>query len=184
MSPINSHPELHKIIDLVISGVPVTKVAKMISPPVAERSLYRYAKQVILPAIARGNYGDKVKETKPIAEVAGVVARSGEAGNAAARHAVLDHPITQALAKRAATFDEMVEHARKKKDLGGFAAAVNAETRSLEVQAKLAGLFAQAGDSDAGAMPRVVVHVQVNTAASAAEQSAGQVIDCEPDPTV
>ncbi|HYM36184.1 MAG TPA: hypothetical protein VET48_12345 [Steroidobacteraceae bacterium] len=123
------------------------------------------------------NVNNEVERAQVGAQVAQTITQES------ARLAVLSHPITQRLHKRLESFDKMIASAVQEKDLGGFAAVVNAETRSLDVQAKLAGLYAAASDGDHGAMPVTIVQVNISAPDHTAESSPGQTIDCEIDPT-
>jgi hypothetical protein len=186
-SSLARHPQLNKIIDLAIEGKSARWIAAAIDPPVSERMLQRYVRRVVIPAAMRKAQTDKtIIDTKIENATAGATEASGRAMEPA-RAAVIAHPTVQALETRLIDTAKMIATAVKKEDLGGFASAVNAEARLLDMQAKIAGLYGQAADSDRGTVPCTVIQVNISTAASSAaatvEPPAGQTIDCEVEPS-
>lgn len=148
-STIEDHPQRKAIVDALLAGESIRRIASRISPPVSPAAVQRYRASIVAPAIRKVQA--KLLEVNATQQVNGKPvtapvlqnrlesnAQGHEARIEAARSAVAD-PLLERLRIKNQRRERWFGFAEEKQDARGLAALDTCETRDLELEARLTG---------------------------------------------
>lgn len=163
VSAVESHPQRQKIIDGILSGMSVRKVAASISPALDFNVIQRYKHSVVKPVLLR-----KLSENKSVNAV------SRDATQMAIRAEVVQSPVRDRVEKLWSRIERGLD---KAEDLPGgaispfLAPLLSQAHKNVELQGTLSGELQQAGSTN------IQVQLVVSTAANQAADFDGTTID-------
>ena len=121
-SMVDSHPQRKQIVQMILGGVPVRKIAASVSPPIGFNAIQKYKTRVVRPAAIKDSIATQAI-TKGIQAIAAV------------------EPYVARMMKHADTADKLIEMAVEAKDVRGGAAIISADVKAQELAMRATGLL-------------------------------------------
>jgi transcriptional regulator with XRE-family HTH domain len=171
---IDQHPKRNQIIDAILAGQSLRKVAKLAG--VSHTAIADYKRKVVAPAV-KNSAKSLVKNNVP-AEVSEHIQECTELTH----QAVAENPVISRVLEKMERYPRWLQAAENAADYRALSSLDGAETRTLELQAKLLGLL----QDTAGTTTNVQILVLPPSTRPESPQSAqgqiggGEVIDVEP----
>jgi hypothetical protein len=138
-SAIETHPQRQKIIDAIISGQGCDTIARNAKPRLNKVTVWRYAKNVVKPALEKAAAGAKVLAAADLQlpPPNGITENQGAID--ATRAVIAADPFVSRIQKQYDHLDEGYRLAREARDPRAIAAVASADSRANELHAKLEG---------------------------------------------
>jgi len=174
-SLVEDHPQRKQIEADILAGLSLRAIGSRVSPPVSAPTLQRYVAKFLRPALdkQRSNLIKHVTET--VTQKTGIddveAVRNETARELAAR------PFLSRIERKFERYERWMEGAEKKEDWKALASLDTAETRSIELQARLSGAL----DSAPSTAVQVNIALCLPDPERPASNAAGQVVDVEPE---
>lgn len=166
VSTIEQHPQKDKIIEALLTRVPMRTIAARYN--LTAQSISRYNRKVILPTIAK-----QLKQSTSLVDNSGntdsvaMVARG-------TRQEIEESPVKTVLARKLGRYAPILQKAEDKEDYRAWASVDGAETRTLELLAKITG------ELDDRPVSNTLVVIGATPTASSAPVHQAEVIDISP----
>lgn len=151
-SAVDDHPMRRKITDMLLTGKSLRDVRKVIEPKLSIDTLAKFKRRSILPALDRlvaemqvQNPEAKIlppADMSPHSPQTALVAADPAALNRASCEVsaeISQNPVIARLSSRFKKVDDLLDKAHSELDYGGFANLLNADTRQLQLLARLRG---------------------------------------------
>lgn len=172
---VERHPQKDYIVNSLLAGVPIRKIAATIQPTIHYTTINQYRMTVIRPAIKNATILARVSgidKTMPSEQLAGVVLQETTKSLQAAP--IVD-PYLARIAQHAATIDRNLVNAEADGDGRTVAALVGVDLKGLELDARLTGRLDTVGATT------TTIYVMTPQAAVTIGGS-GPVVDVTPEP--
>ena len=130
---IDQHPKRNQIIDALLAGQSSRAVAKLAG--VSHTQVADYKRKVVLPALK--NAGKTLERNNVPEEIAEKVQETV----ALTKLAAAENPVLTRIEKKYERYDRWIDGAEKKEDFRTCASIDGAETKALELQARMLGLI-------------------------------------------
>lgn len=134
---VESHPQRKAIVEMLLSGVPLRKIARNVTPELSPMALHRYKRAVLVPAAQKITLADQAN-TASVRSVTGVAAVQ---------------PHLARIAQRQADLDAVAGAAVAEGDGRTVAAIATADYKGIELAMRATGLL------DAPAAPQVNISI-------------------------
>ena len=134
---VETHPQRKRIVDALLNGESARSVAKWTTPPLHFATVARYARRV----------KDAAAQQLAVAKVLATQRATAESGTEneqielATKLAMTANPVLALIEKKHARYDRWIEGAEKKEDFRTCASIDGAETKAIELQARMLGLI-------------------------------------------
>jgi hypothetical protein len=138
-SAIETHPQRQKIIDAIISGQGCDTIARNAKPRLNKVTVWRYAKNVVKPALEKAAAGAKVLAAADLQlpPPNGITENQGAID--ATRAVIAADPILSRMEQRRLDRERLLKTAEDSADLRGWAAIDRNDISATELEARLTG---------------------------------------------
>lgn len=140
-SAVESHPKRKEIIDALLSGESARSVVKRLGLSLSHHCLSRYMKENVAPALRRNTIASKVIRQSGLANERGELDENSRQVMDATKAALAANPIIARVEKKYSRYDRWFAGAEEQGDFRALASIDGAESKALELHARLSGLL-------------------------------------------
>jgi hypothetical protein len=179
---IESHPQRQSILEALAAGQSPQKISKWCNPPLSHVAIWRYRRNHGLPAMQRAETIVKALQKQGLLKDGEEIGNRAEAIKTVTEQVALDDPILSRIQKSYDRMDGAFATITETKAYDQLAALENAESRKIELHARVTGRL----NDNAGTTNNVQILVLPPSTRPESLQSAqgqigaGEVIDVEP----
>jgi hypothetical protein len=175
-SAIDKHPQKQRIIDGLLAGESLRKIAASVTPSVSHVVIQRYRKSVVAPALNNASVLTRVLHQNGLLDPVEGEAPEAVQAKQLTSLALTSDPILARIAKHQATLDDSIIDARADKDARGVASLVGTDLKGLELHCRLTGRL------DASTGPTVAIQIvcPAGSEPRISSEDGGVVLDITP----
>lgn len=168
---IDTHPDKQKIVNAILAGLPLRKVAEMAG--VSRQTVNVYRRKVLRPALQAAI---KVRENQSVTnDVAQQVAETATLAN----HIATGDPLLSRLESRGPVIDRNIDRADKSSDFKGLSGLLRADRDHVELIARLTGRLDAPQQSTTNVFIALMPNAQQAQAPKPEPQIKGETYDVE-----